>query len=443
MKKVLLIVLVCVLLMSTLLACGNDTTTTTTAQNGQTTTEAEGEKETVTFWLPGTVPASPDEETESYKNMMLMFDKIRDDLNIVLDFEMITFAAYDDRCNTALSANTGPDILMVNSVTLGAFVDKGFVMETTDLMENSSIQKDDFFPGLFKHVDFNGKVFGLPLDTGTRALIYNKDMLSENGFEFGKEVTWDEMYDAAVASTQDTDNDGITDVFGYGFLGGESWMNLYEGIGMFAIQNQAQFFNDDLTEAQFTSPEVIEAVEFVAKMNEAGVFPQDAATLTDGDFVSDMFVSGKIAMFTGGHWALDYVLEKEPDFEVGVALAKNKQIGSSTGGWCLNLAAKAEDEIAELAWSVVEYVFVPENLILFTNIMPATIEANALAMQDSRYDLYKEVLPFSTHPITINKDLPEIAKMLRDEMQSILLGEVSVEEGMQRLNDDVNTLISR
>lgn len=409
--------------------------------SGCTGTNGSGSAGSVTIWMPGDVPATPEDETESYRKQQALFEKIRTDTGIDLIVEQIPFASYDEKCNTALNTNTGPDILMVNSVTLGVFADKGYLKDTAETFKTSTIKQGDFFPGLWKHVELGGKVYGLPIDTGTRAIIYNKDLLAKAGFTFDKEVSWEQIVEAAIACTIDEDNDGNTDIYGYGFAGGEHWTNLYEGVGMFLIQNGAEVYNEKMDQAQFSSPKVIEAVKMMADLYDAGVMPKDSITITDGSVITDMLLSGKVAMLTGGHWTMDYILEKNPDFEVGIALGKKEQIGSSTGGWCMSVTNKATD--MDSIKTVYEYIFQPENLVHFTSLMPATIEANKLALQDERYELYKEVLPLSRHPIAIDKNLPEVSRMLRDQMQRVFLGEATAEQAMAQLDQDVNALMAR
>jgi len=389
--------------------------------------------ESITLWMPG------GEEDAQYKNQMALYEQIRRDTGLNLTVEYTPFAVYDDKCNAALRSNTGPDILLVNSVTLASFADLGYLQETGSLLTGSTIKREDFFPGLWKHIEYNGKLYGLPIDTGTRALIYNKTMLAENGIRFGKETSWQDFMAAVKACTKT--GSGSNNVFGYAYVGGEPWMLLYEGLGMFMLQNGGKALSEDLRTANFSSPEVKEAAKFFYDLQNSGACPRDSVTITDGNVINDMFVSGRVAMITGGHWALDYILERNPKFEVGVTLLKNKQTASSTGGWTLEIANKARNPRA--AWTVFEYIFKPENLVLFTNIMPATIAASKLTMTDPKYDIYKEVLSNSTHPIPINKNLPEVAKMLQTEMQGILLNNTSLDAGLANLDRNVTALMRR
>jgi ABC-type glycerol-3-phosphate transport system substrate-binding protein len=264
-------------------------------------------------------------------------------------------------------------------------------------------------------------------------------MLQENGIRFGKETSWQDFMAAVRACTKTSG--GTNSVFGFAYAGGEPWLFLYEGLGMFMLQNGGKALSDDLRTASFSAPEVKEAARFFYDLQNSGACPRDSVTLADGTVMQDMFVSGRVAMFQGGHWALDYVLEKNPRFEVGVTLLKNRQTASSTGGWTLEIANKTRNPRA--AWAVFEYIFRPENLVLFTSLMPSTIEASKLTMTDSKYDIFKEVLPNSTHPIPINKNLPEIASMIQTEMQSILLNNISLDAGLANLDRNVTALMRR
>ncbi len=394
-------------------------------------------KTTVTFW------ALTEGNPVAAANQQKMFDAFEaayPDIEVVI--ERIPLASFDQKCLAALAAGSGPDVLLVNSVSLPMFIERGFLQPTQDLLDNSTmLGQEDFVPSLWSHVAYGGTSFGLPLDTGTRALVYHKELLSETGMEFGDVTSWDDFKAAATKMTKDSDGDGIVDRFGYAYGTGEKWVAMYENYGLFAIQSGGSFLNEDLTKANVTSDEIKEATSFFVSLERDGLTPGESVTLTDQQIYQNMFAQGLVGSFIGGHWAVDYLETRTPVPPYGVTLLKNKQIGSSTGGWILAMSRFAKDRDA--AWKFMEFVFQPDNLVNFTNLMPATIEAAKQTLQDPKYRLYHEVLPYSRHPIELNPYLPEIAEIMKDKVQLMLLGRVSVEQGLEEANREINMLLSR
>ena len=72
--------------------------------------------------------------------------------------------------------------------------------------------------------------YGLPVDTGTRALHYNVAMLEEKGVPVPQTI--DDLT-AALPELTDADNG----VYGITFAGGERWVWLYEALGMLTVPN--------------------------------------------------------------------------------------------------------------------------------------------------------------------------------------------------------------
>lgn len=95
-------------------------------------------------------------------------------------------------------------------------------------------------------------------------LVYNADMLKQLGLEdpnalYAKgEWTWDKFEQLCVASTQDTDNNKSTDIYGYG---GDLTMTLTE----FLASNNAVLVNDKNKEG-ITDPKTLEVFQFMSKL---------------------------------------------------------------------------------------------------------------------------------------------------------------------------------
>ena len=95
-------------------------------------------------------------------------------------------------------------------------------------------------------------------------MVYNADTLKQLGLEDPNELyakgewTWDKFEELAKASNQDTDNNGVTDIYGYG---GDLSLTLRE----FLASNNAILVKEDGTEG-LTDPKTVEVFQFLSKL---------------------------------------------------------------------------------------------------------------------------------------------------------------------------------
>lgn len=345
---------------------------------------------------------------------------------ITFDIRGVPFPELDNTQIAAMEAGQGPDILIVNSVTVGAFIDRGYLLPLGDYIAEAGLDTDVFFPSLFSAGVFGDEVFALPVDTGTRVLYWNRAMFEEAGVE--PPATWEELPDVAVRMT-DAEN-GV-----YGFVGtsGERWVWLYEHAGMYSTANGLNFVNEDATDCVLDEGDNPQIIQYWVDLYNAGVMSQDDLLVGTGQERELAFGNNRAAMFIGGFWSApvledDYGMVYPDDYGV-VALEGTAGIGSSTGGWLLALSR--DSKYPQEAMDFVSWLIgTPENLARFTNIMPSTEAANELVFQEEFYDIFKELLasPNTRHPIPLNPGLPEQAEVLRNVTQAAFLGEMTVEE---------------
>lgn len=376
---------------------------------------------TLSLWGAGDSDPATDETQVAY------VAAVEEATGIKLELRNIPFAQFDTVSQSALAAGEGPDLLMVNSVTVGAFAERGYLQPTGDLLAASTmVKQEDFFEGIFTHVIYKDQIYGLPVDTGTRALYYNIAMLDEKGIAVPQ--TFEELT-AALPELTDASNG----VYGLTFSGGERWVWLYEALGMLTVPNGHQFLNDDLT-AGTVAEQVQPDIQWWADAQNNGWVAEENISSTDGNDRITQFAQGLAATAFLGHWAREPLIEANaPEFAV-VNLRGSENIGSTTGGWTMMITKDASDPAT--AWAAMDYTFgTPEVLATLTGLMPATKAANALVLTDEFYAPFKEVLEVNArHPISLNAALPEMAEILRSECQAAVLGAKSVADAAAEID---------
>jgi len=121
----------------------------------------------------------------------MMQQYMKDHPDVKFDVRGVPFSELDTTQLSAMEAHQGPDIMIVNSVTVGSFIDRGYLVPLDDLIKTNGLKTDIFYPGMLSSAVYAGKTYGLPIDTGTRVLYYNKKLLADAGVQ--PPASWDEL----------------------------------------------------------------------------------------------------------------------------------------------------------------------------------------------------------------------------------------------------------
>jgi ABC-type glycerol-3-phosphate transport system substrate-binding protein len=354
---------------------------------------------------------------------------------ITFDIQGVPFPELDNTQFAALEAGQGPDFLIVNSVTVGAFIDRGYLMPMDEFIEASGLDTGVFYPGLFAAGVIQGQTFALPIDTGTRVLFWNKALFADKGID--PPTRWDQLIDVA---TQMTDQEN--GIYGLVASAGERWVWLYEAAGMYSTANGLDFVNDEATECVLDQGDNPQIIQFWVDMHNAGVMPEEDLMIGTGNERYLQFGNNKAAMILAGFWGApvleaDYGMVYPDDYGI-LLLEGSAGTGSSTGGWLFAISRDAQhpkEAMDFMAW----VMSTPDNLAYFTNLMPSTPAANELTLLDEFFDPFKEVLasPNTKHPIALNPGLPEQAEILRNVSQSAFLGEMTAQEAAESFCEQI------
>ncbi|KAB7310191.1 extracellular solute-binding protein, partial [Bifidobacterium longum] len=92
--------------------------------------------------------------------------------------------------DNAIEAGSGaPDVAQVEYYAIPQYAIKGNLLDITD---KTSGYSDFYTPGPWASVQFAGKVYGLPMDSGPMAFFYNKEVFDKAGVDAEQIKTWDQ-----------------------------------------------------------------------------------------------------------------------------------------------------------------------------------------------------------------------------------------------------------
>lgn len=231
--------------------------------------------------------------------------------------------SYYDKLTTQIAGGGGPDIARVEPPKAAQYVASGWTASLGD-----AVQQDEYFESTLAGLTKDGELHGVPQDVSTLALFYRTDLIPT------PPGTWDELKSDVASVTKDG-------TYGIGLFGGWGAYEFYPWLW----QAGAEVLSDDGTKAVFNSPEAVQALQLWVDLQKNGM-PEGMATATEDDLKA-RFISGKLAMFTSGAWAIQSLKDAGIDGKWAVApLPKGEQSASVLGGMDLIVLKNSKNQEA-------------------------------------------------------------------------------------------------
>ncbi|WP_022762375.1 ABC transporter substrate-binding protein [Butyrivibrio sp. AD3002] len=225
---------------------------------------------------------------------------------VKVNIEVIDWDNYWTLLEAGASGGDMPDVFWMHSNTAQMYMENDILLDLTDYIANdSSIDKSNYYEGVWDLYSSSGKQYALPKDHDTIALLYNKAIFDQYNVEYPTDDwTWEDMYEAAKAITEGSNGD----VYGMAMNTSnnqDGWYNLVYDYG-------AQVITEDHKGTTIGSDEAKNGMEMCRKLISVGA-PQSVVAETGTD---SLFISGKTAMITQGSWMINtfYTAENHADY---------------------------------------------------------------------------------------------------------------------------------
>jgi multiple sugar transport system substrate-binding protein len=359
--------------------------------------------------------------------------------NVKISTRTIPFANYDNTLAQAFASGSGPDVVWINtSGDYGLFSSKGYLKNiSSSIVGAPNVQASDFYSNEWSEVALPQGVFGIPIDTGTRALFWNKTLFKQAGVApFGTTVSWQQVLNAAAKV-----NALGNGVSGFRYAGGEKWAMMYNNVGPLVYEAGGQFVNDAGTQAYATSAPVERAISYWDQL--ASYAPKSDLTEQDQSVAVSAFGDNKAGMFYNGFWEIPTLATANPNLQYGVTLMKDVTVDSNTGGWILSVPSYVGSAKMPAIRDLFSYVFAPQREISTTSIMPAVKASTPLdkAISGPQYQLFWNILAENAQqPLPLTQNMYAEATDILNAVQQTQLGH-SVSSSMTSLQQQLQGLV--
>lgn len=294
MKRKLLSLILAGVMTLSLTACGTTNETTGDAAGsaaGTATEETADAAETITVWAwdeSFNIPAA--------KAAAELYNEENPDVAI----NIVTMAQSDivAKLNTALSSGTYdglPDVVLIEDYRIQGYL-KAYPDEFADL--SSVVSADDFAAYKTGVNQIDGKMYGVPFDSGVAAVFYRTDYVEQAGYtkEDMQDLTWEKYIEIGKAVKEKC---------------GVEWMTLDPGdLGelRMMMQSTGAWYTDAEGNVTVKDNEALASAMAVYKdLMEAGFVRQT----TEWDQFVGAFNSGEVASVTTGCWIAPSVKNAE------------------------------------------------------------------------------------------------------------------------------------
>ena len=235
-----------------------------------------------------------------------------------------------------------PDVLFWSEIAND--VPNGYFLDLTPMMEAENYPLDDFFPGLLIHFSVGNRLYGLPRDSDTKVIFYNKRLFNQADLPYPKSGwTWADLRATALAIKEA----GITE-YSFAYEPNDWWM-------IWMWQNGVEVFDDKLfpSETDLGDPAAAEAVQFLADLTNVDRVTPPYEQLNSTDIAS-LFIDGELAMAFGNHALVPAFAQIDTfDWDV-VELPRHKRRANLAAGAGYVIAANTAQP--EAAWTFLKFL---------------------------------------------------------------------------------------
>lgn len=334
----------------------------------------------------------------------------------------------------ALSGGTAPDVARVDIIWVPELADQGALAKLDETMSDFENLKDQMLPGPLSTNFFQGHYYGLPLDTNTRVLVYNKTMFSAAGIE--KVPTTIEEFLAACEKIKQ--------------LGEGKYCFADGGTYAWAVNPWIWSFGGDITDPQITKAsgyvngsETAAAYQFL----KDGVYKGYIHPGIKGGGVDAWggFAKDEIAMLLEGPWFPPLFGSQFQDKDYGLALVPAGKGGSISVVGGEDIVMFQQSQHKEAAAEFIRFMLSEETQLKLveTGQMPVLKSAGETEVIQSHpfFGIFLEQLK-TAKARTPHPAWARIEEKLTNTGQAILAGDGTVQENLDRLASEIDVLLA-
>jgi len=381
---------------------------------------------TITYWH-GYNPV----ETKQFTDVALPLFK-QQHPEITVDSQAVPYDDLRKKLLTGIAGGQLPDVLRADIIWVPEFADLGALVAFDESFSSDfNALKAQVFAGPLSTNVWKGKSYGLPLDTNTRVLMWNKEVYAKAGLS-APPKTWDE-FKANAPKLGD---------------GKASWAYAEGGTGGWNMLPWIWSGGGSVTDANLTKatgylngPESVAALQFLVDLKKAGQL--GPATL-GGDPKTDVgYAKDQYGNILDGPWMIPIFKDQYPNKQVQLAPMPAGKGGSISvvGGEDIVMFKSSKQQAA--AWEFVKFMLSKDAQTAMGKVgqMPVLNELVGSADLPSYYSVFMEQLK-TAKARTPHPKWPKIDEAIGKAVTLALGGDKSPQAALDEAAKTVDDLLA-
>ncbi|WP_409291313.1 ABC transporter substrate-binding protein [Peribacillus sp. SCS-37] len=264
--------------------------------------KAKADDKTITVLVEGGSPA--------FKVAKETAGEFKEKTGYTVKIESVPYSGVYDKLKAEVASQAGAfDVATIDILWFPALA--GGLLPLEGLLTDDI--KNDLFPGLVEGGSYQDKVYGMPVWTNAKNLIYRKDLFEDEknkadfkakyGYELRPPTTWKEYSNTAKFFTKDTDKDGKVDMYGTTVFGANNGDAVASWLDHAAQAGAKPLVVGEKGKVLVSSKPYVDSLQFLVDLlKKDKSVPSGALEMASAE-TSELFWNGKSAMMLAwGHF---------------------------------------------------------------------------------------------------------------------------------------------
>ncbi|UKA59477.1 extracellular solute-binding protein [Arthrobacter sp. FW306-2-2C-D06B] len=333
---------------------------------------------------------------------------------------------------TAAAGQSLPDVVRADIVTVPELAKIGVLTPLSEAMPDFQSWADKMFPGPLATNKYNGKSWGLPLDTNTKVVIYNDEALKANGVA-SVPKTLDELKAAA-------DKVGGKYILAEG--GSGAWQML-----PYIWSNGGDMTDPDVKKSSgyLNGPKAVAALQMIVDLYNKKAIPGVILGGSGGTPTGDGLPKGMYPTIVDGPWTFPNMATSYPNFHPQTSPMFSGAGGSISvvGGEDIVMTQQSKNK--ELSAEFIRYMLSPDAQKAMGQVGQLSAEkdmAETMAAIQPYYGAFLEQLK-TAKPRPATPQWAKVDDIFTKQAQLALQGKLSAQEAMDAAVAQIDPLLAQ
>lgn len=379
---------------------------------------------TITYWH-----TMSDPETAQLENVVAAFEAANPNIRVET-----TRYAYDDfkaALLTSLAGGEAPDTARLDIIWVPEFAEQGALMQLDGSMPGFEEIAAKTFPGPLATNFWEGHYYGLPQNTNTQVLLWNKEVFESAGLT--EAPTTAEEFAEVVCQLTEGENQ-----YGYALGGTYFWAPapIFYAMG-------GKVVDEGITTATgyVNGPESVAAFALLTDLFKQGCISPNL--LGGGIGTADGHATGLYAMIVDGPWMVDIYKDTYPDLEVNFAPVPAGPDGTTSsvvGGEDLVIFSDTENSDAAMKWAAFLLSEEAQKMMAEVGVIPTLSNLIGDETLPAYFDVFLQQLQTAQARVP-HPQWGDMDNAINNAFQRMLRDEQTPQEALDQAAEEINALL--